>query len=98
MEKARNHKEFAESLPEEHRPLSKFPPEYDAKWRFFWPIGERPQEVNNDLPKVYPKDFPEWEERMDGWGNHMVHAAETAAEMVAIGLGVDQNIFTDRMR
>jgi hypothetical protein len=35
---------------------------------------------------------------MDGWGNHMVHAAETAAEMVAIGLGVDQNTFTDRMR
>jgi len=26
---------------------------------------------------------------MDGWGNHMVHAAETAAEMVAIGLGLE---------
>lgn len=35
---------------------------------------------------------------MDGWGNHMVRATETAAEMVAIGLGIEANTFTDRMR
>ena len=52
-------------MPEEHRPLSKFPPEFDAKWRFFWPIGERAQGVEDPFPKVIPKEFPEWEQRMN---------------------------------
>lgn len=61
VEKARNHAKIVEDLPAENQPLSRFPPEFDAKWRFFWPIGERPQEIKNDLPKVYPKNFPDWE-------------------------------------
>jgi isopenicillin N synthase-like dioxygenase len=98
IEKARNHKLFVDSLPEDHKPLSSQPPGFDAKWRFFWPIGERPKEINDDLPKVYPKGFPEWEHRMDGWGNHMIAAIETAAEMTAIGLGLEPSTFTDRMK
>lgn len=50
------------------------------------------------MPKVYPKGFPEWQERMDGWGNHMIRSIETAAEMAAIGLGLEPKTFTDRMR
>ena len=50
------------------------------------------------MPKVYPKDFPEWENRMDGWGNHMIHAIETAAEMAAVGMGIDKDTFTERMK
>jgi hypothetical protein len=34
----------------------------DAKWRFFWKIGQRPDELKDETPQVYPKDFPEWEE------------------------------------
>ena len=78
--------------------MSPFPPEFDAKWRYFWPMGERPEEITNDVPKHIPEGFPEWEEKMDGWGNGMVDAAETIAEMCAIGLGIDKSIFRDAMK
>lgn len=71
---------------------------YDAKWRFFWPIGERPAEVRNDIPKTFPENFPQWEEKMDGWGNHMVNSCEVACEMAAIGMGLPKNIFTEKMK
>ncbi len=35
---------------------------------------------------------------MDGWGNHMIRAVETAAEMAAIGMGIDKSTFTERMK
>jgi len=98
VEKARDHEKLVESLPFESKPLSRFPPEFDAKWRFFWPIGERPENIRNDLPKVIPENFPEWETKMDLWGNHMIDACETAAEMTAVGLGLDKDTFTERMR
>jgi isopenicillin N synthase-like dioxygenase len=46
---------------------------------------------------VFPEDFPEWEEKMDKWGNFMVDAATTASEMCALGLGLDKNVFTEKM-
>lgn len=72
----------------EDMPLSKFPPDFDAKWRFFWAIGERPSEVANDIPKIIPEEFPEWSEKMNKWGNMMINACMTAAEMTAIGMGL----------
>jgi isopenicillin N synthase-like dioxygenase len=78
-------------------PLSKFPPDFDAKWRFFWAIGERPEEVSKDIPKVIPRDFPDWESKMDKWGYMMLNGTRTAAEMAAIGLGLDRNTFTSMM-
>lgn len=98
IERARNHSRIVEDLADENKPLSKFPPELDAKWRFFWPIGERPEEVNNDLPKVIPKDVPEWESTMNSWGNHMINAVETASQMAALGMGLEKNTFSDRMK
>ena len=79
VEKARDHEEIANRLPEEDKPLTMYPQDFDAKWRFFWPIGERPAEIRNDLPKVIPEAFPDWEQKMDSWGNHMINAAVTAA-------------------
>lgn len=35
---------------------------------------------------------------MDQWGNHMVSACETAAEMTALGLGLPKETFADRMK
>lgn len=35
---------------------------------------------------------------MDGWGNHMIRSIETAAEMVAIGLGIEKSTFTSKMK
>jgi isopenicillin N synthase-like dioxygenase len=81
----------------ENMPLSKFPPELDAKWRFFWAIGERPAEVADNIPKVIPSNFPEWETRMNKWGNMMIQACFTAGEMAAIGMGLPRETFTSRM-
>ena len=97
MEKARNHEAIAARLPEADKPLTLYPQDFDAKWRFFWPIGDRPAEIRNDLPKVFPEGFPEWETKMDSWGNHMVNACTTAAQMAAVGMGLPENTFSDRM-
>jgi len=49
-ERARDHAKVVEGLDAENMPFSPFPPELDAKWRFFWAIGDRPTEVKNDIP------------------------------------------------
>ena len=48
--------------------MSVQPPVHDAKWRFFWKMGERPTEFDDGIPQTYPEDFPEWEAGMDKWG------------------------------
>ena len=50
VEKARNHQALVDSLPADSKPLSVQPPVHDAKWRFFWKIGERPEEVKDEIP------------------------------------------------
>jgi len=97
QERARNHQAMLDKLTPENMPMSKFPPELDAKWRFFWAIGERPAEVADNIPKVIPTAFPEWEKRMNKWGNMMIEACFTAAEMAAIGMGLKPDVFTSRM-
>ena len=98
IEKARDHSLLVQSIPESEKPMSPFPPEFDAKWRFFWPLGERVKEIRDDFPKTIPEGRPEWEEKMDGWGNLMIDAAEIACEMCAVGLGLPKDTFTERMK
>jgi len=98
IEMARNHEEIVNSLEGEDKPLTKYPMGRDCKWRFFWPIGERPESIRNDIPKVYPKNFPQWEEKMDSWGNHMCDAIYTASEMAAIGMGLPRDSLTEKMQ
>ena len=50
IEKARDHKALVDSLTGDNKPLSIQPPVHDAKWRFFWKMGERPAEVKDDIP------------------------------------------------
>ena len=45
-----------------------------------------------------PKDFPEFEEVVEGWGKHMINGCNTVAEMAAIGMGLDRNVFTEMMK
>jgi hypothetical protein len=73
IEKARDHAEkLAElALPVEDTPVSPLVPVYDAKWRFFWKIGERYEGVTSEFPQVIPQGFPNWELKMDKWGNKM---------------------------
>lgn len=98
QERARNHQHILDKLTPENMPQSKFPPDLDAKWRFFWAIGERPAEVAESIPKVIPASFVDWEKRMNKWGNMMIEACFTAGEMAAIGMGLQADTFTSRMR
>lgn len=98
QERARNNQHILDKLTPENMPLSKFPPELDAKWRFFWAIGERPAEVAETIPKVVPSAFPDWETRMNKWGNLLMEATFTAGEMAAIGMGLPKDTFTSRMQ
>ena len=41
VERARDHSKLLARIPEGSKPSSRFPPELDAKWRYFWHIGER---------------------------------------------------------
>ena len=58
---------------------------HDAKWRYFWAIGERSESDRKYLPpKLVPKDILGiiiiiiiiimigFEEKMDNWGNNMI--------------------------
>jgi len=70
----------------------------DAKWRFFWRIGPRPQQTKFkelNAEKVIPKAFPQWESVMDKWGILMMTVATTVAEMTAVGLGLPEKQFSD---
>ena len=48
-------------LPVEDMPVSPLDPVFDAKWRFMWKIGERPEGADDDFPQVMPQGFPQWE-------------------------------------
>jgi isopenicillin N synthase-like dioxygenase len=73
-EKARNHCARFAHYDENNKPISECPPEFDAKWRYFWHIGERPEDKKALYENVVPEDFPEWESRMNKWGNMMIDA------------------------
>ena len=94
-EKARRHEKKMQELTEENKPVSPIDPVYDAKWRFYWKIGERPQEATDNFPQVVPEDFPGWDEKMDKWGYKLHSAVFTVAEMAAIGMGVEKDTFVN---
>lgn len=71
-------------------------PVHDAKWRYYWKIGERPEGSVDNFPQVPPADgdFPDWAERMDNWGYKLHAAAFTVAEMAAVGMGLERDRFS----
>ena len=71
-----------------NKPMSPLEPVYDAKWRFMWKIGERPEGASDDFPQVIPTDFPDWEDKMNLWGHKLLNAVQTVAEMAALGMGL----------
>jgi len=42
-------------------------------------------------------DFPEWAEVMTTWGDKMLAAVHTVAQMSAVGFGLPAGAFTERM-
>lgn len=63
IEMARDHAVKIKKLDfaREDTPDSPVVPILDAKWRFMWKIGERPDGAADDFPQVVPKAFPDWE-------------------------------------
>lgn len=100
VEMARNHSQLLSelNLTPEDTPVSPLEPVLDAKWRFMWKIGERPEGSDDDFPAVVPQGFPGWEKKMNTWGTKLNEAVFTVAEMAALGMGTDKNAFTSRMK
>ena len=99
LEKARDHSEklAALNLAPENTPVSPLEPVLDAKWRFMWKIGERPEGAEENFPAVIPENYPDWERKMNKWGNKLHSAVFTVAEMAALGMGLGKETFTSRM-
>jgi hypothetical protein len=100
VEKARNHCHLMGAYDDKNKPISPCPPEKDSKWRFFWRIGPRPSSSrfpSLNMEPVIPPEIPEWREVMDSWGDHMLSALQSFAEMAAIGFNLPPTAFTSRM-
>jgi len=96
VEVPRDHSEKINSLVEEN--AAHTPKGADAKWRYFWRIGERPKETKhaelNEAP-VIPQGFPQWTEVMNGWGQKLHDSVETVSQMLAVGLGLPRTALSD---
>jgi isopenicillin N synthase-like dioxygenase len=96
----RDHSATIDKLGSAQKPT--VPKGADPKWRFFWPVGERPSNEETrfpslNYPQVLPKNFPQWETVMNKWATLMLTAVRTASEMVALGAGLENDTFTKRM-
>jgi isopenicillin N synthase-like dioxygenase len=100
IEKPRPHCDRFKSYNSENKPVSECPPIADSKWRYFWDIGEKEKYDKNMLlfPKVIPEGFPQWEKVMDTWGDKMLGATEIVSKMIALGFGLPENTFHEKMK
>jgi isopenicillin N synthase-like dioxygenase len=96
-ERARNHESTIAGLQEEEWPLTPQPPPKDSKWRYMYKVGDRKDSEDFQMPKVVPKDFPEFEKISDEWSNAMVQTLFSVSELLAVGLGLERNAFLDKM-
>lgn len=100
-EKARNHSQTIEKKFSNDRPLTSQPPQFDKKWRFAWSIDasdEASYKVNSNISgdNVIPKNFPEWSQTMNGWGELMKNSVTDSAEMLARGYEINPDFFTKK--
>ncbi|KAL4456283.1 hypothetical protein ABPG74_014244 [Tetrahymena malaccensis] len=99
-ERARLHESVVKQFTAENAAYTPQPPPYDAKWRYFYRIGEKPanRSTEFDPPKVIPSDFPNFESTCERWGNLMLDGCMTVAKMAAIGMELPEESFTERMQ
>lgn len=50
LEIARDHSERMKKYSPENKPVSPIVPIFDAKWRFMWKIGQRPEGATDNFP------------------------------------------------
>jgi len=97
LEIARDHSERIKAYSPENKPMSPLKPVFDAKWRFMWKIGERPAGASDDFPQVMPADFPDWEAKMNKWGNKLIEAVKVISEMAAVGMDIPKTSFSKHL-
>lgn len=98
-EVARDNSSFIERLDSSNRPTPVNGA--DAKWRFFWPTGERPETTKFprlNVPQVIPEGFPQWEQVMNKWADLILQSCFTVADMLARGLDLSHDAFTNMMK
>ena len=94
---ARPHGDKIRAYDELNKPLSPVIPVQDAKWRFMWKIGKRPEEALDNFPQVIPEDIEGWEEKMNKFGYKLFDAVNTVSEMAAVGMGLESDAFSKRL-
>lgn len=102
-ERPRDNSAIAAQLDAQHRPVSDAGArKRDPKWRFFWRLGRIPPHTKFpqlNAPSVIPENFSgEWAGKMNYWGGKLLAAAQSTAELLAIGLGLPKDALTRRMQ
>lgn len=100
-EKPRPHCRETKHMNDSNKPVTICPPEKDAKWRFFWRIGERPTETSfkelNSEP-VIPEAFKKhWGHVMNNWGENLLQTVLDITEAVSHGLHLPQDFLKHKM-
>ena len=99
-EGSKDHTDDVSKLFPHFRPVTPQPPPRDKKWKYVWRVGGKDdnEEYKNTPDQVIPKDFPKWKKMYESFGTRMKESCFTASEMIALGLGVDQSVFTNMLR
>lgn len=84
------YKEDKSLLQAPHLSMTTDQPQPDPTWRFHWIIGSK--------KNVIPTDFQEFEGVMNTWGNSLKNCGLIIAEMAAIGLNLDKDIFSSKIK
>jgi isopenicillin N synthase-like dioxygenase len=107
VELPRPNVQFHSSLDPRHRPVSAADVaarKRDPKWRYFWRIGDRPSADETKFPQlnaaqVVPAAFKdEWADVLDTFGGKLQAVVESVSQMLAIGLGLPVDTFTEKLR
>lgn len=63
-----------------------------------WRVGDAAEIADNILPdNVIPSEFPQWQKQMNQFGELFKQCAYTTSEMLALGLGWEQNTLRSLM-
>ena len=62
-----------------------------------YPLGEVKNSDEFPMPKVVPEDFPEFKELAEGWSQYMLDTVISVSQLLALGLGLEENTFVSRM-
>lgn len=86
LEKFNTYKDDKSILKEPHLSMTPDNPEADPTWRYHW--------INGMKDNAVPQDFKEFEQVMNTWGKSLKNCGVIVAEMAAIGLNLDKDVFS----